>query len=253
MPRRGERKRKRQDEGETEKEKKKEKEINENVGKKIRVGIIGCGRMGKIHALNAFQHPETEVVGIFTRSGRDPSVAESAKPHHNDSALFDTPRYPLQLPATIPHHDMEAFSQFLSRKELDGVVVAAPTDTLASLVLQCVSAGVPVMVEKPLAFEPQVIREIHQAASEASVPVLCAYQRRFDSAFSAVRDSVKAGRIGAPQLLLLTSRDHPPPSTSNLAGGGSFYADFSAHDVDTAVFLLGERPKRVFATGALDT
>lgn len=179
--------------------------------------------MGLIHAESVESNKETELAGIFTRSGQACVEGKS----------FFT---------------MDRFAEQLS--SFDGVVIASSTDSHVPLIHQCLDSGVPVMVEKPVALDAEAIREIEAKSTSSGVPVLCCYQRRFDPAFVSVRRQVIEGKIGQPQLLLMTSRDHPAPSTGGLSGGGSFFADFSTHDVDSALHLLGEHPTRIYATGS---
>lgn len=131
-------------------------------------------------------------------------------------------------------------------------VVCSSSDTHPEVVTAALAAGKHVLVEKPLALTAEGIERCYAAAAKHQRLLLVGFQRRYDPDFVELQQLVASGALGRPKTLRLTSRDHPPPDTRNLSGGGSFFSDFSIHDLDTARFLLGrdDEVEAAWACGA---
>jgi myo-inositol 2-dehydrogenase/D-chiro-inositol 1-dehydrogenase len=76
------------------------------------------------------------------------------------------------------------------------------------------------------------------------------FNRRFDPSFAALRDAVRDGRIGALELVAITSRDPAPPPPAYIAASGGLFRDMMIHDMDMARWILDEEPVEVFAAAS---
>ena len=88
-----------------------------------------------------------------------------------------------------------------------------------------------------------------KAAEEAKVPLLVAFNRRFDETHSSLKRAVTNGEVGNIQLLTISSRDSPRPSDEYLAISGGIFHDMAIHDIDMALWLMNEHPTSVFTYG----
>lgn len=193
----------------------------------MRLGILGAGRIGVMHARNA---AASAAVGDLTVFDADPLRAAAVASEVGASAAGSV-------------------EEVLGR--VDGVLVATPSPTHAEVVHRAVAAGVPVLCEKPLALEPAVVEELAAAADARGVPVVVGFQRRFDPALLAVRASIASGACGPVHLVRAVAMDHRPPPLEYVATSGGIYVDQLVHDLDALPWLLGQAVVRVQATGAV--
>eukprot|EP00698_Gefionella_okellyi_P000635 TRINITY_DN10560_c0_g1_i1.p1 TRINITY_DN10560_c0_g1~~TRINITY_DN10560_c0_g1_i1.p1 ORF type:complete len:730 (-),score=129.43 TRINITY_DN10560_c0_g1_i1:1-2190(-) len=197
-------------------------------GDVLGVAVVGYGRMGHIHAANVANNPRSKLLYVVARNVQ--KAGELAKLH-----------------GAVATSDLQAV---LRDGRVHAIVIASATDTHASMIQQCASARKAVFCEKPIALRRGDIEACFEACEHAQVPLLCAYNRRFDPSFAALRADVCANRIGAVEQLRVTSRDHPPPPAAYLANAtasGGFFHDFSTHDIDTARWIMREEPCEVYA------
>lgn len=193
----------------------------------MKLGVLGVGRIGVMHATYAVASPAIDEVTVFDT---DPARAEEVAQQVGARSSAD-------LDAVLAH--------------CDGVLVATPSPTHPAVVLAALAAGVPVLCEKPLALEPEVVRELATAADAAGVPLVVGFQRRFDPAIVAMREGVHSGAYGQVYLARAVSMDHVPPPLDYIAGSGGIFLDQLVHDLDALPWLLGERVVRVHATGSV--
>lgn len=193
----------------------------------MRVGLIGTGRIGGLHARTLRRAAGvTEVL-----------VADAAP--ERARALADE----LGLRAVDQVAD-------LYRDGVDGVVVAAPTDTHAELVHQALAARTPVFCEKPVALDVAGTREVAEHAASAGVPLQVGFQRRFDAGYRAAREAVREGRLGWLHTLRAVTADQFPPHASFIPTSGGLFRDCSLHDFDILHWLTGRTVVSVQALGA---
>ena len=134
--------------------------------------------------------------------------------------------------------------------EVDGVVVATPTDSHEYLVRKALQAHKAVFCEKPVATDLSRIKECYILAEEVGRPLFCAFNRRFDVSMSRLQSQVRDGAIGKVYQIKATSRDSPLPSMAYLKISNGIFHDCAVHDVDMACWVVGERPVSVFAQGS---
>ncbi len=199
--------------------------------KKLRFGIIGAGRIGKVHAETlAFRLPQTETVCIADLK-REAAEALAAR---------------CGIPKVVASAD-----EVIEDSTVDAVLICTPTGTHADLIVQAAKAGKQIFCEKPIAFSLEKIDMALDAAAKAGVKLQIGFNRRFDSNFARVRGAVARGEIGTPALMHIISRDPAPPSISYIRTSGGIFMDMMIHDFDMARFLIGDEVKELYATGGV--
>jgi len=195
----------------------------------IRFGILGCGRIGDMHAGLVALQPDACVSWCF-----DIDEARAGATAARTGARATT--------------EVDAV---LGADDVDAVLIASPTDTHVALILKSAEAGKPILCEKPVDVDIDRVEECCAALARFDVPLQLGFNRRFDPSHKGVRDAVAAGEIGALELLVITSRDPgPPPPRPILEACGGLFRDTTIHDMDMARFVLGEEPVEVFAMAA---
>lgn len=184
---------------------------------RLRLGLAGLGRMGRIHAANlAWRCPSTRLVGV---TDADAAVAASV------GAELGVPVAP-------------SYAELLS--EVDAVAVATPTATHAELVARAARAGKAVFCEKPVSLDRQATVDTLAAVRAAGVVLQVGFHRRFDPDWVAATERIRAGELGDVYLFRTSLRDMRSPRPEFLAGSGGFFVDVTIHDLDTARWMVGE-------------
>jgi myo-inositol 2-dehydrogenase/D-chiro-inositol 1-dehydrogenase len=194
---------------------------------RIKVGVIGVGRIGKLHVENlSVRIPQAEVVVVAD------TIIKNAKDV--------TARFNIQT-ATLDYKEV------LSNPEVEAVLICSPTDTHARYVIEAAVAGKHIFCEKPLDLSLDKIREVLDVVEEEGVKLMVGFNRRFDPDFAKVQQKVKAGEVGVPHILKITSRDPEPPPAEYIAVSGGIFLDMTIHDFDMARFVLGAEVSEVYA------
>ncbi|HKD37877.1 MAG TPA: inositol 2-dehydrogenase, partial [Pirellulales bacterium] len=197
---------------------------------KLNVGIIGAGRIGKVHAETiALRLPDATALAIA-----DVDSAAAA----NLAARFGIPQV------------FTRAEEILADKRIDAVLICSPTGTHADLIAAAAEAGKHIFCEKPIAFDLARIDKALVAVQRAGVKLQIGFNRRFDSNFARVRKAIVNGEIGTPHLLHIISRDPAPPPISYVRVSGGMFLDMSIHDLDMARFLVGDEVEEIFTAAA---
>ncbi|GGH48556.1 inositol 2-dehydrogenase [Microbacterium album] len=184
----------------------------------VRIGLIGAGRIGQVHAANIAADADTSLAWIA-----DPFVAGAEEiSSRYGGRVTDDPE------------------ELLSSGEIDAVLIASPTATHVHLIARSVDLGLPVLCEKPIDLEISRVDALREKVAARNVPVALGFNRRFDPAFAGVRARVAAGQIGALEQLTIISRDPAPPPPSYIAASGGIFRDMTIHDLDMARFFVPE-------------
>jgi myo-inositol 2-dehydrogenase / D-chiro-inositol 1-dehydrogenase len=196
----------------------------------MRIGLIGLGRIGAFHAdtLAALDRVDELVV-------TDPVAA---------AVDAVTTRIRKATAVGSPEAVLDA--------GVDGVVIAATTGAHAELLLASAGRGIPTFCEKPIAGSAAEAVTVRDRLSGSGVPVQIGYPRRFDPAFVAARDAVRAGELGRVHTVRSTTLDPAPPPAAYLAGSGGLFRDCSVHDFDAVRWVTGHEAVEVYAVGAVD-
>ena len=190
----------------------------------IKVGVIGAGRIGKIHAENlATRIPGVDVVAIA-----DPNVdaAKELAEKLHVSAYY------------------EDYRKILDDKSIEAVLICSSTDTHARFMTEAADAGKHIFCEKPVDHSLEKIDAALAAVKKASVKCQIGFNRRFDPNFKKVRQMVNEGKVGEVHILRITSRDPAPPPVSYVKVSGGMFLDMTIHDFDMARYLSGSEVAR---------
>ena len=198
---------------------------------RLRVGLIGAGRIGRLHAEHLARHiPRAELAVVA--DSNETSAAECARQCGISRTVSDP-------------------KDVLERHDVDAVVICSPTDTHARLIEAAAGAGKPVFCEKPIALDPDEIDRALSAVARAGVLLQIGFNRRFDAEYARVRRAIQSGEIGEVHLLHLISRDPAPPPIEYIRWSGGLFVDMAIHDFDMARFLTGDEVEEVYAAGAV--
>ena len=169
---------------------------------KLRVGVVGVGVMGSNHARVLSDMAGVELVGVADpESSRRKSVADAL-----NCAAFE---------------DVDA----LLHRGVDALVIAAPTHLHHDIALKCISQGIHVLVEKPIASTVAEGRDIVTAAHHAGVTLMVGHVERFNPAVESIKRAIKDQNI----LSIAITRVGPfPPRMSNVG----VVIDLAVHDID---------------------
>lgn len=197
----------------------------------IKFGVIGIGRIGKIHAENL----ASRIPGASARAIADIAL---------DSAQEIANR--LHVPVvTADYHDL------LSDPEIDAVAICSSTDTHAKIIIEAAEAGKHIFCEKPIDHDLEKIDAALASVDEAGVKLQIGFNRRFDPNFRKVHDMVKEGKIGTPHILRISSRDPAPPPISYIEVSGGIFLDMTIHDFDMVRYLMGCEVTEIYVAGGV--
>ncbi len=195
--------------------------------KHINLGLIGSGRIGKLHATNIVKHlPQFHLKTIA-----DP---------HIDEAWATSLRIP-----TISRDANDIFSD----NDIQAVLICSPSIFHIEHIIATAKAGKHIFCEKPIATNIAEIKRALAEVKKEGVKLQIGFNRRFDANFAKIKQSLNDADIGTPQLLRITSRDPQIPSPEYLKTSGGMFLDMTIHDFDMARFLMGCDVDEVYASG----
>ena len=193
----------------------------------LKVGLLGAGRIGQVHAAVIAAHEGSTLAAISDVYA--PAAEELAAKYHAQVRSSD---------------------EIIADDAINAVLIATSTDTHSDLIEAATQAGKAVMCEKPVDLSLERARACLEAVSETGRPVMIGFNRRFDPSFAAIRDSLAAGQIGKAELLSVTSFDPAPPPVEYIKVSGGLFRDMMIHDFDMTNFIMGETPVSISASGA---
>ena len=181
----------------------------------IRIGLIGCGRIGTHHATTlARRLSEAELVAVA-----DPGEASAQR--LGDSLGVEW----LTDPQVLLHDE-----------RVEAVAITSTSTTHADLVVAAARAGKAVFVEKPMAMNLAEADRAIAVAEAAGIPLQVGFNRRFARDFAIAHDAVATGRIGTPQLLRSLTRD-PGLADPGAVPPWTIFTQTLIHDFDTLNWL----------------
>ncbi len=203
---------------------------------KVKLGIIGLGRLGKNHAGNI----------NYKITNADLTAVCSAVQGEVDDVMAEM----------HPKYGTTNYKELLNDKELDGIVIASNSAFHSQMVIDAAEAGVKnIYCEKPLGMTLEEIDLMKRAVESNHVNIFqTGYNRRFDKSLQTMKEKIDQGFIGKPILIKLASRD---PSWvadhivkfSPTSGGLVF--DMLTHDYDCARWLIGSDAETVYGMGGV--
>jgi myo-inositol 2-dehydrogenase/D-chiro-inositol 1-dehydrogenase len=195
--------------------------------KTITVGVLGAGRIGRLHTDNLLRMP-----GVRVKAVADP---------YADFAAWPPPEV-----ATGPEPAL-----VLDDPGIEAVLICSPTPTHAPFTEDAANAGKHIFCEKPIDLDPDRIRRTLAVVEKAGVKLQVGFNRRFDPTFARVRKAVTDGDVGEVQIVKITSRDPEKPPVSYVRSSGGMFLDMTIHDFDMVRFLTGSEIESVHAMGAV--
>ena len=195
----------------------------------IRFGLIGAGRIGKIHAENLVNRIAGTQVVILS-----------------DINKMECDRVAEQLKISQTTTD---FREVLRHPDVDAIAVCSSTNTHFDIIMGAAEAGKHIFCEKPIDLSIEKIQQIDETIRRIGVTLMVGFNRRFDANFSKIRELVTAGTVGDPHVLKITSRDPAPPPEAYIRSSGGLFLDMTIHDFDMARYLIDSKVVEVYAQG----
>jgi myo-inositol 2-dehydrogenase / D-chiro-inositol 1-dehydrogenase len=193
----------------------------------MKFGIIGAGRIGKIHAANVAARKDCAVTFVADAdAGAAASLADSTG-------------------ASVASID-----EIFASSNVDAVAICAPTDMHADLIERGARAKKAIFCEKPIDLDAGRVAKCLEVVKSTGGTLMVGFNRRFDPNFAALQARIAGGMIGNLEIVSITSRDPSPPPVSYIARSGGLFRDMMIHDFDMARFLLGEEPVSISAMGS---
>ncbi len=194
----------------------------------VRFGLLGAGRIGKVHAKAITGDANAQLVAV---ADAFPAAADAiAKQYGCEIRTIDA---------------------ILASADIDAVVICTPTDTHADLIEAFAKAGKAIFCEKPIDLSLARVKACLQVVRDTKAVLMVGFNRRFDPHFRAVRAEIDKGTIGDVEMVTITSRDPGAPPVDYIVRSGGIFRDMTIHDFDMARFLLGEEITEVSAMAAV--
>lgn len=195
--------------------------------KAISVGVIGLGRIGKLHVNNILQMHDVEIVMVY-----DPFIDNEWTAERGLISVADEK------------------SVYTSRK-IDAVLIFSPSILHAEQIVESAKAGKHVFCEKPIALDPLQIENVLNVVNRRGIKLQIGFNRRFDPDFLKIKTAIAEGLIGDLHLIKITARDPELPPLDYVESSGGIFLDMTIHDFDMVRFLSGSEIREVFAKGAV--
>jgi myo-inositol 2-dehydrogenase / D-chiro-inositol 1-dehydrogenase len=190
----------------------------------VRFGLLGAGRIGKVHARAVGSNPDAKLVAVAD------AMEKAAK----------------EIASTYGA-EIRTVEQIEQASDIDAVVICTPTDTHADLIERFAKAGKAIFCEKPIDLDVKRVKKCLGVVEKTGAALMVGFNRRFDPHFMAVRKAIDDGAIGTVEMVTITSRDPGAPPVDYIKRSGGIFRDMTIHDFDMARFLLGEEPVSVSA------
>jgi len=196
--------------------------------KSIKTGILGLGRIGKIHLQNLMHKiPQAELIAAVNPSEAGKAYAKK----------FNVPIVSSDSDVIFENPDIEA------------VIICSPNDTHAAYVERAAKAGKAIFCEKPLDLSLEKVKGLLKITEDYGVPLMVAFNQRFDVNFSKIKSLVAEGKLGDLRSINITSRDPAPPPIPYIKSSGGLFLDMTIHDFDMARYIANSEVMEVFARG----
>lgn len=191
------------------------------------IALLGCGRIGRMHAGNIAAHPRARLAAVYDLDAA--AAAEVGAMHGAPVA--------------------ESAEAMLAMEQVEAVLVASATPTHADCIELAAAAAKPVLCEKPIDLSLARVDACARKIAGSGVAVQIGFNRRFDPGHRAAREAAHSGEIGDLHQVVITSRDPEMPPRAYCEAAGGLMRDMTIHDFDLARHMLGEEPSEVFAIG----
>ncbi|CRE70169.1 D-chiro-inositol-2-dehydrogenase IolG2 [Salmonella enterica] len=198
--------------------------------KKLRCGVIGLGRIGKMHVENMYLLPQLDII-----CAADYFIEEMSDWLYSVNITSGYKNY----------------QELLQRDDIEAVFIFTSTDMHEEIVTAAAQAGKHIFFEKPLSMneDEQASMAVLRKVKEKGVTLQVAFNRRFDPQFHEVFELVRSGKIGRPQMIKITSRDPDLLPHDLIKRIGGLIFDFTMHDFDMARFMMQDEVSEVYVKG----
>lgn len=199
----------------------------------LKIGIIGAGRIGKVHLESISYHVKNATVTAMA----DPFMNEETEK---------------LIRSYVVSKVTKDYKDILNDKDIDAVLVCSSTDTHAAISIEAINAGKHVFCEKPVDHSIEKIQAVADALKEhPDIKFQVGFNRRFDHNFAAIRKAYDDGKIGEAHILKITSRDPEPPNPAYIKVSGGIFLDMTIHDFDMACFLTDSDVEELYVNSAV--
>lgn len=199
----------------------------------LNIGIIGAGRIGKVHLESISYHVKNATVTAMA----DPFMNEETEKLIRSYGVSKVTK---------------DYKDILNDKDIDAVLVCSSTDTHAAISIEAINAGKHVFCEKPVDHSIEKIQAVADALKEhPNIKFQVGFNRRFDHNFAAIRKAYDDGKIGEAHILKITSRDPEPPNPAYIKVSGGIFLDMTIHDFDMACFLTDSDVEELYVNSAV--
>lgn len=199
----------------------------------LKIGIIGAGRIGKVHLESISYHVKNATVTAMA----DPFMNEETEKLIRSYGVSKVTK---------------DYKDILNDKDIDAVLVCSSTDTHAAISIEAINAGKHVFCEKPIDHSIEKIQAVADALKEhPNIKFQVGFNRRFDHNFAAIRKAYDDGKIGEAHILKITSRDPEPPNPAYIKVSGGIFLDMTIHDFDMACFLTDSDVEELYVNSAV--
>lgn len=195
----------------------------------MNVGIIGLGRIGKVH-IAAIQ--KVKGLTIVSISDIDEERCREI------ASEYDIPNY------------TKSFSDIVTDKNIDALWICSPSKLHYQQVSEALQNNKYVFCEKPLETDVSKIKKLINDFPDLNNRLMVGFNRRFDSEFMNAKENLS--KIGKTTIVKITSRDPVAPPLDYVKVSGGIFKDMMIHDFDMARFIVGDEVAEVYATGSVN-
>ncbi len=200
--------------------------------KQVGVGIIGAGKMGRVHATNlAKSIPAAKLVAVSD------VVEDSAKKLASEFGVTNV---------------FTDYLRLVQNREVDAIVIATPTLLKPQIVKFACEAGKHIFCEKPIATTFGDAEQVMKSTQKSPGKFQVGYQRRFDPLHVKLKETIESGEVGSIVLVRSNTRDPLPNPAQwpDIKNSGGIFVDTCSHDYDVVRWLCGSEVSRVEAEGS---
>ena len=198
---------------------------------KITAGVLGAGRMGKLHSENMSRMKSINLKTI-------------ADPYMTDEMI----KWAKELGIKYITKDPE---EIFEDKKIEAVIICSTSNTHADFIIKAAHTGKHIFCEKPIDYNIAKTKEAISKVDKASVKLQVGFMRRFDHNHKKVHEIVKSGKVGDPHIIRITSRDPQSPPIEYVKRCGGYFYDMTIHDFDLARYISLSEITEVYAIGSI--
>ncbi len=196
--------------------------------KTIGIGLLGLGRIGKIHFKNIIHYfGQAAIVAVA-----DPMQEQAAFQKAYGNIFFSKNE-----------------EDVIAHPDVDAVLICSPTSAHAKSLQLAMAHKKHIFCEKPMDLSLETTAALTELSIKSGVKLMMGFNRRFDPDFMKARETVAAGKVGKVQIVKITSRDPGLPPIDYIRNSGGLFMDMAIHDFDMARYMMNKNVVEVYAKG----